>query len=33
MCGIVGFSGEFDQALLERMNGAIAHRGPADPGR
>jgi asparagine synthase (glutamine-hydrolysing) len=32
MCGIAGFSGEFDQALLERMNGAIAHRGPDDAG-
>jgi asparagine synthase (glutamine-hydrolysing) len=32
MCGIVGFSGDFDQALLERMNRAIAHRGPDDAG-
>ena len=32
MCGIAGFSGEFDQALLERMNAALAHRGPDDAG-
>ena len=32
MCGIAGYSGEFDQALLERMNEAIAHRGPDDAG-
>ena len=27
MCGIAGYSGDFDAALLERMNEAIAHRG------
>ena len=32
MCGIVGYSGDFDQGLLERMNQAIAHRGPDDSG-
>ena len=32
MCGIAGYSGSFDQALLERMNQAIAHRGPDDSG-
>jgi asparagine synthase (glutamine-hydrolysing) len=32
MCGIAGFSGDFDEALLERMNAAIAHRGPDDAG-
>ena len=32
MCGIAGFSGDFDAALLERMNAAIAHRGPDDAG-
>jgi asparagine synthase (glutamine-hydrolysing) len=30
MCGIAGFSGEFDPLLLERMNEAQAHRGPDD---
>ena len=30
MCGIAGFSGEFDEALLARMNAAMAHRGPDD---
>jgi asparagine synthase (glutamine-hydrolysing) len=30
MCGIAGFSGDFEPALLERMNGAQAHRGPDD---
>jgi asparagine synthase (glutamine-hydrolysing) len=32
MCGIAGFSGTFDVALLERMNRTIAHRGPDDSG-
>jgi asparagine synthase (glutamine-hydrolysing) len=32
MCGIAGYSGAFDQALLARMNAAIAHRGPDDAG-
>ena len=30
MCGIAGFSGDFEAALLERMNGAQSHRGPDD---
>ena len=32
MCGIAGFSGEFEQGLLDRMNAALAHRGPDDSG-
>ena len=32
MCGIAGFSGDFEPVLLERMNGAQAHRGPDDAG-
>jgi asparagine synthase (glutamine-hydrolysing) len=32
MCGIAGFSGDFDRPLLERMNAAQAHRGPDDEG-
>jgi asparagine synthase (glutamine-hydrolysing) len=32
MCGIAGYSGAFDPALLARMNAAIAHRGPDDAG-
>ena len=32
MCGIAGFSGHFDGALLERMNQAMVHRGPDDGG-
>jgi asparagine synthase (glutamine-hydrolysing) len=32
MCGIAGFSGRFDEALLVRMNAALAHRGPDDAG-
>jgi asparagine synthase (glutamine-hydrolysing) len=32
MCGIAGFSGSYDEALLERMNSAISHRGPDDAG-
>ena len=33
MCGIAGFSGEFEQGLLERMAMAMAHRGPDDAGQ
>ena len=32
MCGIAGYSGEFDPELLDRMNLAMAHRGPDDAG-
>ncbi|MBW2362975.1 MAG: asparagine synthase (glutamine-hydrolyzing) [Deltaproteobacteria bacterium] len=32
MCGIAGYSGDFDTELLQRMNDAIAHRGPDDAG-
>lgn len=32
MCGIAGFSGDFDPELLEGMNAALAHRGPDDFG-
>src|SRR5262245_56508999 len=32
MCGIAGFSGRFERALLDRMNGAQVHRGPDDSG-
>ncbi len=32
MCGIAGYSGDFDAPLLDRMNAAIAHRGPDDAG-
>src|SRR5437867_922595 len=32
MCGIAGFSGDFDQRLLGRMARALAHRGPDDEG-
>lgn len=32
MCGITGYSGQYDAALLERMNAVIAHRGPDDAG-
>jgi len=32
VCGIAGFVGDFDRSLLERMNDAIAHRGPDDSG-
>jgi asparagine synthase (glutamine-hydrolysing) len=32
MCGIAGFSGDFDAALLERMGAVIAQRGPDDAG-
>ena len=31
MCGIAGFSGDFDEALLDHMNAAIAQRGLFDP--
>ena len=30
MCGIAGFMGDFDPALLEQMSQCIAHRGPDD---
>jgi asparagine synthase (glutamine-hydrolysing) len=32
MCGIAGFSGDFEATLLERMNDAQRHRGPDDAG-
>lgn len=32
MCGIAGFSGQFTESLLDRMNHVIAHRGPDDAG-
>jgi len=32
MCGIAGFSGLFDEDLLERMSALVAHRGPDDFG-
>ena len=32
MCGIAGFQGAFDPALLHEMNAAIAHRGPDGSG-
>ncbi|MFH0910628.1 MAG: asparagine synthase (glutamine-hydrolyzing) [Planctomycetota bacterium] len=32
MCGIAGFWGGFDRALLGRMSASIAHRGPDDDG-
>ena len=32
MCGITGFSGEFDSLLLSKMNNLLAHRGPDDEG-
>jgi asparagine synthase (glutamine-hydrolysing) len=32
MCGIAGFSGQFDRDLLARMNAVQAHRGPDDCG-
>ncbi|MGH0031493.1 MAG: asparagine synthase (glutamine-hydrolyzing) [Myxococcota bacterium] len=32
MCGIAGYSGEFEPELLDRMNRAMAHRGPDDAG-
>jgi len=30
MCGIAGFAGRYDEALLREMNRRIAHRGPDD---
>src|SRR5436309_63918 len=30
MCGIAGFSGNFDPSLLNRMSAVIRHRGPDD---
>ena len=32
MCGIAGFSGNFDHTLLKQMNKVQAHRGPDDSG-
>jgi asparagine synthase (glutamine-hydrolysing) len=32
MCGICGFIGEGDRALLERMSATLTHRGPDDAG-
>jgi asparagine synthase (glutamine-hydrolysing) len=32
MCGIAGYAGDFDEALLQRMSAAMAHRGPDDDG-
>lgn len=32
MCGISGFAGPFEAALLERMSASLAHRGPDDSG-
>lgn len=32
MCGIAGFSGDFEPTLLARMSDAIRHRGPDDEG-
>lgn len=32
MCGIAGFSGEFDERLLSHMASLIRHRGPDDAG-
>src|SRR3990172_4326426 len=32
MCGIAGFSGDFDADLLTRMADSLAHRGPDDAG-
>lgn len=32
MCGIAGFSGQFDKQLLARMSESIAHRGPDGDG-
>ena len=32
MCGIAGFSGDFDADLLPRMSEAMSHRGPDDDG-
>lgn len=32
MCGIAGFSGHFQEALLNKMSALISHRGPDDAG-
>ncbi|GAB4280747.1 MAG: asparagine synthase (glutamine-hydrolyzing) [Candidatus Rifleibacteriota bacterium] len=32
MCGIAGFSGNFDNQLLRKMIAAVSHRGPDDQG-
>lgn len=32
MCGIAGFSGDYDGMLLDRMINSISHRGPDDSG-
>lgn len=32
MCGIAGFSGHFERALLSRMSESVAHRGPDGEG-
>lgn len=32
MCGIAGFSGNFDRELLQKMGARLAHRGPDDAG-
>jgi asparagine synthase (glutamine-hydrolysing) len=32
VCGIAGYAGDFEEALLGRMSAAIAHRGPDDAG-
>lgn len=32
MCGICGFTGESNQAVLKKMNDAISHRGPDEEG-
>src|SRR6185312_7738251 len=32
MCGIVGYQGQFDGDLLQRMTRAVAHRGPDGDG-
>jgi len=32
MCGIAGFSGEFDPAVASRLGAAMRHRGPDDAG-
>lgn len=32
MCGIAGFSGNFDRVLLQKMGSLLSHRGPDDAG-
>jgi asparagine synthase (glutamine-hydrolysing) len=32
MCGVVGYQGQFDRVLLQRMTDAVAHRGPDGEG-